>query len=135
MDNKATLTLDQPASYRLCLNGRISADWSDWLINTVVTFDNDQTFISGVVRDQAALFGLLSFVRDLGVPLVSVELLPGDKNKTMKMNITRIALKGIAMAMGVAVFVLSTLRKLDVSAGVSMLGVGLTILALANFQE
>jgi hypothetical protein len=50
-------------------------------------------------------------------------------------HITKIALKGIAMAMGVAVIVLSTFKTLDVTAGVSMLGLGLAALALANFQE
>ena len=53
----------------------------------------------------------------------------------MTRNITKIALKGIAMAMGVAVIVMSTLKTLDVASGVSMLGFGLTALALANFQE
>jgi len=37
--------------------------------------------------------------------------------------------------MGVAVIVLSTLKTLDINAGVSMLGFGLAALALANFQE
>ena len=40
----------------------------------------------------------------------------------------------IAVAMGVAVIVLSTLKALDVTAGVSMLGLGLAAQALANFQ-
>ena len=53
----------------------------------------------------------------------------------MSKNITKIALKGIAMAMGIAVIVLSTLKTLDIGSGVSMLGMGLTALALANFQE
>ena len=50
-------------------------------------------------------------------------------------NITKIALKGVALAMGVAVIVLSTLNALDISAAVSMLGFGLAALALASFQE
>jgi hypothetical protein len=53
----------------------------------------------------------------------------------MNKNITKIALKGIALAMGVAVIVMSTLKTLDVSAGISMLDMGLTALALANLQE
>lgn len=53
----------------------------------------------------------------------------------MNKNIVKIALKGIAFAMGIAVIVMSTLKALDVSAGVSMLGMGLTALALANFQD
>ena len=53
----------------------------------------------------------------------------------MAKNITRIALKGIAFAMGVAVIVISTLNTLDVKTGVSMLGMGLAALALANLQD
>jgi FtsH-binding integral membrane protein len=53
----------------------------------------------------------------------------------MYKNITKIALNGIALAMGVAVMVLGTLKTLDVSTGISMLGMGLTALALASFQE
>lgn len=52
----------------------------------------------------------------------------------MKKIIT-IALKGIGLAMGVAVIVTSTLKTLDVSNGVSMLGIGLAALAFAGFQE
>jgi hypothetical protein len=44
-------------------------------------------------------------------------------------------LKGIAMAMGVAVIVMRTLKTLDVNADISMLGFWLPTLALANFQE
>ena len=53
----------------------------------------------------------------------------------MYKTITKIVLKGIALAMGVAVIVMSTLKTLDINAGVNMLAFGLTALALANFQE
>lgn len=53
----------------------------------------------------------------------------------MYKNITKIALKGIALAMDVAVMVLSALKTLDITSGVSMLGLGLAALALASFQE
>ena len=53
----------------------------------------------------------------------------------MVKNIVKIALKGIALAMGVAVIVMSTLKTLDVQSGVSMLGMGLAALALANLQD
>jgi hypothetical protein len=53
----------------------------------------------------------------------------------MYKNVTKIALKGIAMAMGIAVIVLATLETLDILTGISMLGMGLTALTLANFQE
>ena len=53
----------------------------------------------------------------------------------MAKNITKIALKGIALAMGVAVIVMSTLKTLNIQSGVSMLGMGLAALALANLQD
>lgn len=53
----------------------------------------------------------------------------------MYKNITKIALKGIAFPMGIAVIVMSTLKTLDINSGISMLGFGLAALALANFQE
>lgn len=67
--------------------------------------------------------------------MASAQAFNDPKEKIMYKNITKIALKGIALAMGVAVIVMSTLKTLDVNAGVSMLGIGLTALALANLQE
>jgi hypothetical protein len=74
--NTKPLFPDQPVRYNLRLQGRLNADWADWLQEAEVTFDGSQTILTGTVRDQAALFGLLSFVRDLGAPLLSVEYLP-----------------------------------------------------------
>lgn len=45
-------------------------------------------------------------------------------------NITKTALKGVALAVGVAIIVLSTLKTLDIQAGVTMLGLGLAALVL-----
>jgi hypothetical protein len=53
----------------------------------------------------------------------------------MYKKITKIALNGVSLAMGVAVIVLSTLKTLEINSAVSMLGLGLTVLALANIQE
>lgn len=53
----------------------------------------------------------------------------------MVKQITKIALKGIAMAMGIAVIVMSTLGTLELGNGVAMLGLGLAALALASLQE
>jgi hypothetical protein len=74
--NTKPLSLDQPARYRLRLQGHINADWTDWLTEAAATFEGDQTVLTGTARDQAAVFGLLSFVRDLGTPLLLVEYLP-----------------------------------------------------------
>jgi len=78
METYTALKRFQSARYHLRLQGKVSAEWSNWLEGAVVTYAGEgsacTTDLTGVVRDQSALFGLLSLVRDLGVPLISVEL-------------------------------------------------------------
>lgn len=40
---------------------------------TITHLPHGVTALTGPVRDQAALYGLLSRIRDLGVPLISVQ--------------------------------------------------------------
>lgn len=59
--------------YRITLQGRLSADWSEWFNHLSVTHNRSgDTVLSGPVTDQAELFGLLIKIRDLGLPLESV---------------------------------------------------------------
>jgi hypothetical protein len=61
------------AIYEIRLRGHIGAEWSAWLEGLQVANEgNGETVLCGPVADQAALFGLLMKVRDLGLPLVAV---------------------------------------------------------------
>ncbi len=64
---------DRPGIYRIRVRGSLGPEWSDWFDG--FTFDTSQTEteLTGQVVDQAALYGLLSKVRDLGLPLLLVE--------------------------------------------------------------
>jgi hypothetical protein len=60
-------------SYEIRLAARLDPRWSAWFDGlTVVNHDDGTTLIHGPVADQAALFGLLQRLRDIGVPLVSL---------------------------------------------------------------
>lgn len=60
--------------YEIRLAGRLHERWAAWFDGlTVGHSDDGTTVISGPVADQAALHGLLKRVRDLGLPLISVE--------------------------------------------------------------
>jgi hypothetical protein len=135
MEPKTTLTLDQPATYRLRLQSRISVDWSDWLTDPIVTFEDGQTVVTGRVCDQAALFGVLSFVRDLGVPLLLVELIPASKENQMNQNLLKTIFNGIAVAMGIAVVVLNIVNPLTLAGATSLLGIGVLALGIAGLQK
>jgi len=55
------------------VQGRIDEHWSDWFDDLTLTHtEEDETILSGVVTDQAALYGLLAKLRDLGLHLLSV---------------------------------------------------------------
>jgi hypothetical protein len=54
--------------------------WSVWFEGLQVSSDqHGQTTIAGPVADQAALHGLLTKVRDLGLELLSVRRLDPDR--------------------------------------------------------
>ncbi|MBN9390937.1 MAG: hypothetical protein J0I20_23110 [Chloroflexi bacterium] len=79
MSNKkdATNAPNQPVIYEIRLKGHLSAVWTDWFEDLTITLeDNGETLLTGPVVDQAALHGLLKRVRDLGMPLLSVNPLP-----------------------------------------------------------
>jgi hypothetical protein len=59
------------------VKGQIDEQWSDWFSGlTIRHTDGDATILTGSVADQAALYGLIARLRDLGLPLVSVETNP-----------------------------------------------------------
>ena len=63
-----------PGGYRLRVEGHLDDHWSAWFDDLILTRENDgTTSLSGPVTDQAALHGLLTKIRDLGILLISVE--------------------------------------------------------------
>ena len=63
----------RPVVYQIRIKGHLGRKWASWFEGMTVTLeDNDSTVLIGEVVDQAALHGLLKRVRDLGMPLISV---------------------------------------------------------------
>jgi len=59
--------------YQIRVGGQLHEQWSAWFGELALTsMDNGDTLLTGPVIDQAALYGLLRKVRDLGLPLISV---------------------------------------------------------------
>lgn len=70
--------LDQ---YEIRVKGHLDQRWSHWFEGFAIALkDNGETRLSGPVVDQAALYGVLIKVRDLGLPLVSVMLAQTNKH-------------------------------------------------------
>ena len=65
-----------PEQYRIRFQGHLDADWSTWFDNlTISQEDGGTTTLTGPLVDQAALYGLLGRLRDLGATLLLVERL------------------------------------------------------------
>ena len=62
-----------PLVYQIRLKGHLGPHWSSWFEGlTITALDNGEMLLTGPVIDQAALYGVLAKVRDLGIPLLSV---------------------------------------------------------------
>ena len=70
----------QPLVYQIRIKGHLGRQWTDWFGGLTITLeDNGETLLTGAVVDKAALHGLLRKVRDVAMPLLSVNrVTPGQ---------------------------------------------------------
>lgn len=63
-------------AYEIRVQGNLDPKWSDWFDGfSIAPVDDGETLLYGAVADQAALHGVLHKIRDLGLPLLSVQYL------------------------------------------------------------
>ena len=72
--------------YEIHICGKLDQKWSEWFADFSITPINDETILQGEVADQSALFGILTKIHDLGLPIVSVERKPGLKGRNHGKN-------------------------------------------------
>jgi hypothetical protein len=88
------LTMDQPATYRITVQGWVSMPWEDWFgglsvshlestqdaqpNSTPPSMPVEMTILTGQVEDQAALLGTLQKLYSFGLPILSLELVLPD---------------------------------------------------------
>jgi NADPH:quinone reductase-like Zn-dependent oxidoreductase len=64
---------DPQMIYQIRVKGHLGPQWLGWFEGLTITLDEEgDTLLTGPVTDQAALHGYLKKVRDLGMPLLSV---------------------------------------------------------------
>lgn len=74
---------DRSGRYEIRIKGHLEDWWADRFEGLIITLEEDgDTLLTGPVADQAALHGLLKKARDLGIPLVSVNLIKPSQAKT-----------------------------------------------------
>jgi hypothetical protein len=70
---------DRSVFYRIRIQGHLGQQWATWFDGLALTLEEDgNTLLSGPVADQSALHGILKKIRDLGMPLLSVNFVDPD---------------------------------------------------------
>ena len=77
MTGLESLQFDRTATYQIKVEGRLDERWARWFDGMSIAFERSEdgstvTVLTGSVIDQAALYGLINRMRDLGLPLISV---------------------------------------------------------------
>ncbi len=57
---------------RIKVNGHLDKNWDECFDGMTVNYEGDNTIISGTVKDEAYMHGILNRIRDLNLKLISV---------------------------------------------------------------
>ena len=56
------------------VEGHLDKKWKDWFDGMEITYEGDNTILSGSIKDEASIHGILNLIRDLYLKLISVNL-------------------------------------------------------------
>ena len=71
----------QRQQFRIQVDGHLPDSWPEWFAGHALQRQADgTTIVVGECSDQAGLFGVLWRIRDLGVPLLSVDLIEEEES-------------------------------------------------------
>ena len=57
---------------KIKVRGHLDKKWQDWFEGMEITYDKDATILSGTIKDESMLHGILNRIRDLNLKLISV---------------------------------------------------------------
>ena len=70
---------NRPKVYEIRFRGHLGQQWQEWFMGLTIQLEEDgTTLLTGLVIDQAALHGILKKVRDLGLPLLAVNIVGSE---------------------------------------------------------
>lgn len=77
----------RPVVYQIRIKGHLGQQRMDWFEGLTITLQEDgNTLLSGSVVDQSALHGILKKIRDMGMPLLSVNPIVSEQESNADTN-------------------------------------------------
>jgi hypothetical protein len=65
----------------IIVQGHLDAKWKDWFDDLAISYEGTNTILSGNIKDEAHLHGVLNKIRDLNLKLISVNPTGKEKGK------------------------------------------------------
>ena len=62
------------------VKGHLDEKWTDWFEGMNITYKGDNTILSGNIKDESCLHGILNRIKDLNLKLISVN--PANNNNS-----------------------------------------------------
>ncbi|HKJ66569.1 MAG TPA: hypothetical protein VKA68_01325 [bacterium] len=76
----------KPTRYQITIKGVLDDQWRELLEDMTFTHNGHNTTMTGPVRDQAELHGMLARLRDLNLTLLSLQCLELPQTSNENMN-------------------------------------------------
>jgi hypothetical protein len=69
-------------NYEIKIQGHLDTKWSEWFYDMAITHDRDVTTLYGPLPDQTVLHSVLDRIRDMNLPLISVNQIGSGEQTT-----------------------------------------------------
>ena len=57
---------------KIKVEGHLDKKWKDWFDGLEIKYEGENTTLSGSIKDEASIHGILNLIRDLNLKLISV---------------------------------------------------------------
>jgi len=57
---------------KITIQGHLDKKWEDWFDGMEISYEGDNTILSGIMKDEAHMHGILNRIMDLNLKLISV---------------------------------------------------------------
>lgn len=68
------------------VQGHLDKKWKDWFEGMDIIYEGNNTILSGNVKDEAFMHGILNLIRDLNLKLISVNPAEEEHDKKVFNN-------------------------------------------------
>ncbi len=66
---------------KIKVQGLLDEKWKDWFEGMDISYEENNTILSGHVKDEAFMHGILNLIRDLNLKLISVNPIKEEQIK------------------------------------------------------